>query len=172
MYLSSVKKIKIEKRGMLMSKNVIESIDIEGNVDSVSMEEKINAVIYKIASEIGEYIGKEDNGWITDMLQLDNYICNYCSNSMFDGGLDDIFRSNRPDEGEVGDYAYYVKEHIIDEMLNETVEYGCIDFDFIDEILVKFQLLSKNNCEVSEAGYYEFYDYSKWVIKVISVDIV
>lgn len=133
------------------------------------MEDKINMVIGKIVHEIKEDIDIYYKDGIMDMITLDNILGEYCENSMFNGGLGDIFDSYNPEEGEVGSYAYYVSEDRINGMLNESIDYNSIDYDNVYEVLVEYRLINKNNCEVSEDDYY---DYSKWIIKVVYVGLL
>ena len=132
------------------------------------MREEMFTAIDKIFEEINDYIG--DRSFIT-MLDLDNFLESYCVNSMFDyGSLDAIFETDHPEEGQVGEYAYCIDIDEIDKMLDEPIERNCSIWDYIPEVLIQFELINKNNCELSEEGTYYPNDYFEWIIKVIYVD--
>ena len=134
------------------------------------MEEKINIEIEKIIDEIKNDVEGQQirNGHIT-MLSLDNILEKYCTNSMFDSGLQDIFSNDYPDESEEGSYVYYVGKKLIEQKFGiDLIDEG-IDLDSIRDILITFNLVNKNNVEDEEGKSYDFEDYCKWDIVVSDI---
>ncbi|MEG1008533.1 MAG: hypothetical protein RSF67_01705 [Clostridia bacterium] len=136
------------------------------------MIDKINSEIEKIANEIKDDVEwkQTKNGCLT-MLTLDNIVEKYCSNSMFDSGLEDIFSGNYPDENEKGSYVYYVKEKLIEQEVGIDIYDEGIDPDDISNVIITFDLINKNNIEVEDRKSYDYYDYCKWNVVVSDISV-